>query len=473
MIANRCSRLISGLLLIATLGLGCGGNEATSPQPPGSHIPLAFQQSPTLVERGRTFTLSVLLPDQGPGLPRRTHATAQVHIALSGQPNRGHLGGTTTVDAVRGIATFDDLQIDSTGVGYTLIVSGEGFDSAVSPPFDVVLPFVQIAPGAFHTCGRTGDGKAYCWGDGAFLGDGTGTARARPGLVAGNHVFTTVSTGYSSCGLEVTGAVYCWQGGPPVLVSADYPFTVLETGNLGTSCALTDTGVAYCWGSNAYGALGDGTMLDHDQPAPVLTDLRFQMLTVGAWHVCGLTDTHDAFCWGYNDYGALGDGTTITRTTPVPVAADLAFVQISAGRYHSCGVTTDGAAYCWGRNARGELGDGSDRDRSAPVRVDGAVAFASISAGGEQTCALTSAGVAYCWGIKVFGNRGEGTRVDRQSTNLVVTDVLLATLSTGINQHNCGLRSTGAAFCWGLGSNGQLGNGMPYFLDAPTPVINP
>lgn len=49
------------------------------------------------------------------------------------------------------------------------------------------LFFSQVSAGSFYTCGRTAEGKAYCWGDNLSgeLGDGTTTERSTPTAVAG------------------------------------------------------------------------------------------------------------------------------------------------------------------------------------------------------------------------------------------------------------------------------------------------
>ena len=49
----------------------------------------------------------------------------------------GTLTGTTTVNAVNGVATFSDLRIDQLGNGYTLTVSATGVTGAESAPFNI------------------------------------------------------------------------------------------------------------------------------------------------------------------------------------------------------------------------------------------------------------------------------------------------------------------------------------------------
>jgi len=65
--------------------------------------------------------------------------TGPVTISIGNDPSGGSatLGGTTTVSAVAGVASFDDLTIDTVGTGYTLIVSAGGLIDIESNSFDI------------------------------------------------------------------------------------------------------------------------------------------------------------------------------------------------------------------------------------------------------------------------------------------------------------------------------------------------
>ena len=64
-----------------------------------------------------------------------------VTIAIGTDPSLlgAHLGGTTSVPAVSGVAIFDDLSIDQLGTGYTLVASVPGIGGATSAPFNITL----------------------------------------------------------------------------------------------------------------------------------------------------------------------------------------------------------------------------------------------------------------------------------------------------------------------------------------------
>src|SRR5207247_1915110 len=61
-----------------------------------------------------------------------------VTVAFGGTSGEGStLGGTTTVAAVNGVATFGDLTVSQTGTGYWLTASATGLARAASSAFDV------------------------------------------------------------------------------------------------------------------------------------------------------------------------------------------------------------------------------------------------------------------------------------------------------------------------------------------------
>ncbi len=66
-----------------------------------------------------------------------TGATNAVTLAIGVNPAAGTLGGTLTVGATAGVATFSDLSLDKLGVGYTLTASATGLTGAASNPFTI------------------------------------------------------------------------------------------------------------------------------------------------------------------------------------------------------------------------------------------------------------------------------------------------------------------------------------------------
>ena len=296
---------------------------------------------------------------------------------------------------------------------------------------------------------------------------------AAPLFVIGGLRFRLVRGGnVHNCGLTVDSTAYCWGGDAvgqlgngndttdtvPVSVAGGLKFTALTVGYDHT-CALTSSGAAYCWGSNLAGELGTGTtsQTPNSIPVPVSGGLSFTTLAAGTSHTCGLTSDGTAYCWGANDFGALGDSTTTGRSVPTAVVGGLKFATIAAGGFHTCGITSAGAAWCWGGNGSSELGDsGSSIQRNAPVAVHASgVLFTSIAAGLNHTCARAVSGAVYCWGDNSNGQVGP----NGGSRAIVPVSVGLtgsAVVTGGF--HSCALTPNGA-YCWGYNQLGQLGSG--------------
>ena len=109
--------------------------------------------------------------------------------------------------------------------------------------------------------------------------------------------------------------------------------------------------------------------------------------------------------------------TSFTDDLTVPATIEGKTVTaVSAGGAHSCAVA-DGAAYCWGSGSDGRLGDGSATARSVPVAVDATGVLAgktvtAVSVGSAHSCAVAD-GAAYCWGWGASGQLGDGSTAFR------------------------------------------------------------
>jgi alpha-tubulin suppressor-like RCC1 family protein len=468
----------SGYTLAATATDLTGASSASFTLYPGAATKLAFTAQPSDVMARATITPAVQVSVQDAQGNAVTSSTASITVAItSGTGTTGAaLGGTATVTAISGVATFANVTLDRAGSGYTLTVTASGLISAVSSVF-TVSALTRLSAGGWHTCGLTTGGAAYCWGTNFLgrLGDGTSgnVPVTSPVAVSGGLALQAISAGGGhSCGLTTGGAAYCWGDGAltPVAVSGGLVFGAMSAG-AGHTCGLTTGGAAYCWGSNDSGQVGDGSTSYSTSPVAVSGGLVFQAISAGYHHTCGLTTGGAAYCWGDNEYGQLGDGTTSTRLIPVAVAGGLTFASLKAGGFHTCGLTTGGAASCWGWNNNGQLGDGTGTSRTSPVAVAGARVFQAISAGLLHTCGLTG-GAAYCWGNNSSGQLGDGT-LERQPGPVAVAGALVFEAISAGYFHTCGVTTGEAAYCWGYNDDGQLGDGTTISRSTPVAVRSP
>ncbi|MBK7470991.1 MAG: hypothetical protein IPI73_10580 [Betaproteobacteria bacterium] len=94
-----------------------------------------------------------------------------------------------------------------------------------------------------------------------------------------------------------------------------------------------------------------------------MTATAVQSAASGDNHVLALKSDGTVEAWGSNEYGQLGDGGIVDRSFPV-----LALTGVRAavgGSAHSLAVKTDGSLWSWGDGGAGQLGDGLRTARGA------------------------------------------------------------------------------------------------------------
>jgi len=220
----------------------------------------------------------------------------------------------------------------------------------------------------------------------------------------------------------------------------------------------------------------DGTCpghVSHLAGAVPAINTDWSMIATNGDTSCGLY-LGSAYCWGANDYGQYGDSTTTTLSLPKAmstsgVLSGKTIDDISVGVYNACVHTTESKMYCSGMGVRGQLGNGSVTNSSIMVEptmtgVLSGKTINKISAGNQFVCAIASDNKAYCWGIGSSGQLGNNSTTTNNTTPLAVisTGVLSGKTITDISSgytHTCALDSAGKAYCWGQGGQGQLGNG--------------
>jgi uncharacterized repeat protein (TIGR02543 family) len=201
---------------------------------------------------------------------------------------------------------------------------------------------IAIAAGDNHSCALTTLGTILCWGFNAHGELGTGT-------LVNSFVPVTVT------GLPAASPVVA------IAAAANH------------NCLLTAAGGVQCWGSNASGQIGNGTLLNAPHPAAV-TGLTAGVAAIAArgFHSCALTTAGAVQCWGQNAFGELGNGTLVTAPAPVAVTGLASgVVAIATGYNHSCALTTAAGVQCWGDNANGQLGNGTLANSSLALAVSG------------------------------------------------------------------------------------------------------
>lgn len=97
------------------------------------------------------------------------------------------------------------------------------------------------------------------------------------------------------------------------------------------------------------------------------------------------------------------------------------------------------------------------------------LAASTLSVGEGFACALDGTGAAYCWGSNSNGQLGIGAAGDRSTPTPVAGSLSFASISAGVT-HACGVTKAGKAWCWGEGASNRLGNGAVVDQLSPVPV---
>jgi len=125
-----------------TLGASATGLSGATSNPfnivVGSATQLSFFTQPSGTTGGATLA-NVQVEIQDDGGNRVTGATNSISLAFGTNANDGTLSGTIPRSAVSGVATFNDLSVDSAGAGYTLAASAATLGGATSTPFTITV----------------------------------------------------------------------------------------------------------------------------------------------------------------------------------------------------------------------------------------------------------------------------------------------------------------------------------------------
>jgi alpha-tubulin suppressor-like RCC1 family protein len=289
-------------------------------------------------------------------------------------------------------------------------------------------------------------GSAFCWGDSADGGLGTGgpQEQSSPAAVRTGAVFSSVAVGdVHACGLEV------------------------------------GTNQVDCWGANAFGQLGSGDDAPRDAPSPVALGQSALEVSTGYEFTCAILADRSLWCWGENDEGQLGQSDMFgAGNSPVPLAvgASSPWMHVAAGQGHACGIQSPGTLWCWGRNTSAELGLGPGQPIQirTPTRVGSDGDWASLDLGQDSACALKQDGSLWCWGADTFDQLGFPADSDaatpvadaptRVGTDSDWSEVSIDTFD------GCAVKRDGSLWCWGRNLEGQLGLGDNVNRSLPTPV---
>lgn len=153
-------------------------------------------------------------------------------------------------------------------------------------------------------------------------------------------------------------------------------------------------------------------------------------------------------------------------TSEAPVSQKVA--AIAAGGDHTCAVLVVGTVKCWGNTTFGQAGVSlSNNHLTPPVQVPGISKAIAITAGSDHSCALIADGTIKCWGMGDNGQLGNGA-TESTATPVTVLGISDAVAVSAGYWDTCALLRDATVKCWGYNTWGQLGDGTT--VDSSTPV---
>jgi hypothetical protein len=368
------------------------------------------------------------------------------------------------------------------------------------PPRSNPEDFVDIVAGDYHTCARKVNQKVYCWGKDNLGQGGSRTTTTcntvacfdRPTLVmtpsaGGDSIFraTQLDAGRDhTCALDANGTAWCWgdnaQGqlgfpagvhgtpGEPLRVVGKLSFSSIGAGSAST-CGIAATGM-YCWGKLMQAAA---------QPTLVSSYNGYSVVAVGDLHACTMqiVGSYRAVdCWGSNSYGQIGNDPVQLPTGPFTVRAQFgtSVGRVSTQQNVTCVDQTSGTVQCVGDNGFYQLGLPSSVWWSGvPQTIGNGQLLHSVSAGMYHVCALDVNNAAWCWGMGFSGELGNGQAFTAQAPQAVTGGHTYRAIASGY-QHTCAIGTDNHIYCWGFNDFGQLGAQIPnHWVTTPVTAIDP
>lgn len=206
------------------------------------------------------------------------------------------------------------------------------------------------------------------------------------------------------------------------------------------------------------------------------TTVKFNAAKVAAAQgaTCALTSDQFASCMGQPPQIGTGDTTNQFSPKRTKDAVPIHFTSLVGGGAHFCGTATDLSIYCWGIFAltdpvNGINAQGNSPPTPSPTRVPSPIGWLQVTPGNQHNCALANDQTAYCWGLNSNGQLGDNDTTRRLAPQQVPGGFTFVALAAGA-QHECGIAPDGTALCWGLNSSGQLGDGTLTTRKTPTVI---
>ena len=429
--ANPAGGTLNGTLTVAAVGgiatfsnisinkagggytIVASSGSLTSPAAPLTVVPaaatsLAFTTQPVTASAGSNITPAVVVTAQDAFGNRATAFTGNVTMAIGSNPGGAILLGTTTVAALAGVATFNNLSLTTIGTGYTLVASASGLSSATSSPFNIIaggtLTWTNVNGGLWSVASNWSLGRVPQAGDSVVITlSGTYTV-----TMDVNFTGTTITLGAASGTqmLAMSGRTLTLTGGLRIGSNGVFTPTGSSTVTAGT---LVNQGTLNATNTTINAPLVNQGLLIYDGTGSFTN--TFTTTTGSTLRLQGSSSTGTSNLTITNGFTNNG---TIDLTTIVSGYSDILTV--------TNGTLTNAA----GATITASLGAGGPRTINAQLDNQGTITF-------NQPLALTRASAAHT-------NSG--------TINVTGADWTLNQSGTGASFTNTGTVTIGASRTW-------------------------
>jgi alpha-tubulin suppressor-like RCC1 family protein len=266
-----------------------------------------------------------------------------------------------------------------------------------------------------------------------------------------------------------------------------------------TSYLLTSEGKVFSFGNGQYGTLGNGDSLEVDVPTLIthanLSGKKIVDIAVSSdgsadqiasSHALLLADDGTLFAMGSNAYGQLGVGDLLNRFVPTPITTNLSgktITKIAVGGFNSMAIASDGSVFLWGNGGAGEMGFGNTNNLNVPTLaahanvsgkkiIDGAVGYWYNLDSRAHFLVLSEDDTLYSFGENNDGQLGQGNKTDNYIPTQVLDTMLTGETIVGVQagfHTSLLLTQSGKLFGWGQAR--KLGFNVSTLTDYIEPTL--